>query len=77
MEILSRGKLPSERKYTGTCGSCGTRVKFSAGEACSSGPPDPCFYVPCPVCKHTNIVGRPMGNSHEAHEMQDASRGDR
>lgn len=58
MEILSRGKLPSEQKYKGTCGSCGTRVIFSAGEACSSGPPDPCFYVPCPVCKHTNIVGR-------------------
>lgn len=58
MEILSEGKLPSERKYTGTCGNCHTRVRFTQGEACSSGPPDPCFYVPCPKCKHTNIVGR-------------------
>lgn len=33
MEILSVGKLPSEKEYTTTCGSCHTRFKFKRGEA--------------------------------------------
>lgn len=59
MEILFRGQLPSERLYTGECSNCSTRIKFKESEASYSGTPsDPYPYVACPVCKHTNIVGR-------------------
>ena len=33
MEILSRGNDPAKRQYTGTCTTCGTRVRFLKQEA--------------------------------------------
>lgn len=54
MEIIKRGKKPSDRTYAGTCKDCGTRVKFKRSEAkyhpsFRSGDAD-CLSVKCPEC---------------------------
>lgn len=52
MEILERGKLPSEKVYVCTCNSCESKVRFTEGEA--NYQPDQrdgdYVWVKCPVC---------------------------
>ena len=54
MEIINRGKLPSERVYTATCTNCGSVLRFTHAEATHhSDQRDGNFVsVKCPVCHH-------------------------
>lgn len=52
MEIIERGEPPDERKYTGRCFTCKTKVKFRQSEATAHYDQRDGNYleVKCPVC---------------------------
>lgn len=55
MEILERGKLPSEQVYVCTCGSCKSKLRFTQSEATVHYDQRDGDYVwvKCPVCSST------------------------
>jgi hypothetical protein len=53
VEIIKRGQPPSEKRYEGTCHTCGTVVSFKAAEAEELHDPrdhSVTYKVVCPVC---------------------------
>lgn len=52
VEILSRGKEPSERTHDCTCATCSTRFRFKESEAkyISDQRDGDAFAIHCPVC---------------------------
>lgn len=61
MDIVKRGRLPSERQHTGKCRHCDTEVRFRQGEAREHYSPREGGYleVECPVCGKPIFVTLP------------------
>lgn len=55
MEIIERGVLPNDRKYTCTCNTCKTKFRFNRDEAkfVSCQRDGDYLTIPCPVCKYS------------------------
>lgn len=62
MEIIKRGKLPSERTYTTSCGVCKTEFRCSEADACgryNDWRDGDYLTIKCPVCNNSrnyNVV---------------------
>lgn len=58
MEILSRGKLPSEKSYDWTCRDCKSviRSKVSDGEIIYDLRDGDCCKTKCPVCNRDTYI---------------------
>ena len=58
MEIIKKGKNPSDNEYTGECLNCGTKVKFKRheGKLHNDQRDGDCVEVICPLCKNSIYV---------------------
>jgi RNase P subunit RPR2 len=63
MEILSRGQLPEDKTYEGSCHNCHTHVRFKKREAeyIDDQRDGDCVKVNCPVCGHAIYVDAKLG----------------
>lgn len=56
MNIITKGKPPIKKTYTGSCTVCGSIVQFETGEVIKNGDS---FYFSkenCPVCHEERII---------------------
>lgn len=54
MDIIKRGKVPTEQRYEGTCENCGSKMEANRREVSESwieGGDEPTWWAVCPVCQ--------------------------